>query len=667
MLDAVRPSRLRLFAGAAICLGLTAAAPHLAVAAGDASPATVQAELDKLEVEVVRAEDVKTIESLQRAYGHYADRGLWEDLADLFAEDSLADYPSGIFVGKASIRNMFIKNLGAGRPGLADGRIYAHIILQPVVDLAPDGRTATGRWRVLGMLGRFGGTASWADSLYRFDYVKEPDGSWKIKQLITYAGTGGGYDNGWTIPAPRPPGFVDTSPVVFNLPHPADRPRGKMCEDASTCVVPFPYPNRGRIKAQPEGVSALVVSRVEDPQARAADLIGRADRLQAEKQVLNLQRAYGYFMDRAMWREAAGLFAPDGTLEVGQRGVYVGRDRVLKSLQANGPLRPGQLNDHLQLEPIVTIAVDGRTAKARVLELAFVGGGGQPGRIVQNIHENDYVRRGGVWQIQALHSYTILATDYDQGWAKSANPAPTPSAELPPDRPATVAYAAYPKVFTPRFHFGNPSTGKPAQYAAEQTPPPESPPPAAAPGASPGGPLGPRVAEARRLAQRATDYNEIENLQNAYGYYAEKSLWTDIPMLFAARGVLQEGQTRIQGPGAILAHLKASGPEGPVKNALNSQFNLQPVIDVSPDGRTAKIRSRMLQLARDSQGRPMWGGGIYENELAKENGVWKFSRMQFHQTYKVNYKGGWATPEPGDGRVYPTTFTPPFHYAARAR
>ena len=653
MLVTPRSSYLRLFAGAALGLGLLAGPSALAAA----SAAPSQAALDKLEIDVVRGEDVKAIESLQRAYGHYADRGLWEDLADLFTEDAFADYPSGVFVGKPSVRNMFIKNLGAGKPGLAEGRIYNHIILQPVVDLAPDGKTATGRWRVLGMLGRLGGTASWADSLYRFDYVKQPDGHWKIKSLITYAGTGGGYDNGWTVPAPRPPGFVDRSPVTFNLAHPADRPRGKMCEDASVCVVAFPYPNRGRIQALPGDVSAVVGPHSEDAKERAADLIGRADRLQAEKKVLNLQRAYGYYMDRGMWAQVANLFAPDGTRETGQRGVYVGRDHIKKSLELNGALKPGQLNDHMQLEPIVTVAPDGQTAKARVLELAFVGGGGSPGRIVQNIHENDYVKRGGVWMIQAVHSYAILSTDYDQGWGKNANPVATLSKDLPPDRPPTVVYTAYPTVFTPWFHFGNPSTGKPAQYAPEQTPvaPPPTP-EAKAPGRAPA-----TVAEAQRLADRAMDYNQIENLQNAYGYYAEKSLWTEIPSLFSAKGVLEEGTTKHVGPGAILAYLKASGPEGPVKNTLNSQFNLQPVIDVAPDGRTAKIRSRMLQLARDSQGQPVWGGGVYENDLVKENGVWKFSRMHFYRTYKVNYKGGWANPQ-GEGAVAPTATTAPFHY-----
>jgi hypothetical protein len=69
----------------------------------------------------------------------------------------------------------------------------------------------------------------------------------------------------------------------------------------------------------------------------------------------------------------------------------------------------------------------------------------------------------------------------------------------------------------------------------------------------------------------------------------------------------------------------------------------------------------MLQLARDTQGQPIWGGGVYENDLVKENGVWKFSRMHFYRTYKVNYKGGWANPQ-GEDAVAPTATTAPFHY-----
>ena len=76
-----------------------------------------------------------------------------------------------------------------------------------------------------------------------------------------------------------------------------------------------------------------------------------------------------------------------------------------------------------------------------------------------------------------------------------------------------------------------------------------------------------------------------------------------------------------KGRKAVLAALEAAGPQGPVPGRLDSQLQLQPVIHVADDGRSAKIRSRQLRFTRDAQGRPMWGGGIYENELVKEGGM----------------------------------------------
>jgi hypothetical protein len=636
----------RLLAVSVIALGLPFALPQPAAAGSDDG---MKARLDLLEIAVVRAEDVRAIRKLQRAYGYYADRGLWDDLASLFAADAVANYPSGGFDGNASIRAMFVQNLGQGKPGLAEGRIYNHTILQPVVDLAPDGATATGRWRVLGMLGRFPGSATWADSLYRFDYVKQ-GGSWKIKTLTAYAGSGGGYDQGWVRPAPRPPGAADTSPIRFNLAHPADRPWIDPCEaDVSACVVPFPYPNRSRIRL-PEKVSAVIDPAVALPTPeRAADLVLRAQRLEDEQTLLNLQRGYGYYVDRGLWKEAADLFAPDGSREVGQAGVYVGREHVRRSLALTRPdgLRDGELNDHLQLEPIIDVAPDGKSAKGRIFELAFVGGGGEPARIVQNVQENEYIRRDGVWMIKSLHSYTILATDYDLGWGKSALPAPLASNVLPPDRPPTVVYEAYPKVYTPPLHFGNASAAGPAQ------------PVRAAPVMQPSDR---QIAAAERQVQRVMDYNEIDNLQGAYGYYAEKSLWSEVSALFADDGILEIDGARHAGRARIREFLDASGPEGPVKGALDSQLQLQAVIHVAADGKTAKLRSRLLQLSRNAQGTPMWGSGIYENELVKEDGVWKFRRLHLYRTWKVKYKGGWATPAEGEGQLFPSRSTPPFHY-----
>jgi hypothetical protein len=355
-------------------------------------------------------------------------------------------------------------------------------------------------------------------------------------------------------------------------------------------------------------------------------------------------------VDRGLWKEAAALFAPDGTREEGQAGVYAGRAHIRRALALAGPegLRRGQLNDHLQIEPVIDVAADGQTARGRIFELAFVGGGGEPARIVQNVAENTYVKRGDTWLIQSMHVYTILDTDYAQGWAKSALPAPLPDRKLRPDAPPTVVYEAYPKVFTPPLHAGFAVSG--AAQAAPATQ-------AVLPSVS-------AVAAAERQVQRVLDWNEIENLQNAYGYYAEKTQWLDMIDLFAEEGVLVAGGREYVGHAPIRAYLQGLGPAGPVKGALDSQLQLQPVIDVAADGMSAKIRSRMLELSRDATGRPMWGGGIYEDELVKEDGIWKFRRSNFQRMYLVPYKGGW-TVGPGDGVVLPSRFTPPFHYHVR--
>jgi hypothetical protein len=43
--------------------------------------------------------------------------------------------------------------------------------------------------------------------------------------------------------------------------------------------------------------------------ARAVDLNRRADRLEDEGAIINLQSSYGYYVDRKMWDDVADLFA----------------------------------------------------------------------------------------------------------------------------------------------------------------------------------------------------------------------------------------------------------------------------------------------------------------------------------------------------------------------
>ncbi|HXR90069.1 MAG TPA: alpha/beta hydrolase fold domain-containing protein, partial [Steroidobacteraceae bacterium] len=83
------------------------------------------------------------------------------------------------------------------------------------------------------------------------------------------------------------------------------------------------------------------------------------------------------------------------------------------------------------------------------------------------------------------------------------------------------------------------------------------------------------------------------------------------------------------------------GKEGPVEGRLGNHLQLQPVIDVSADGMSARIRSRMLQQM-SMGGRASIGGAIYENEAVKENGVWKFKVDHAYNTFTASYAGGWA-------------------------
>jgi len=106
---------------------------------------------------------------------------------------------------------------------------------------------------------------------------------------------------------------------------------------------------------------------IETLAARAAALEHDIALLEDEKAIEKLQRVYGFYTDKQFWSQAADLFAANGSIEVGGRGVYVGKEHVLAFLKLNGPEfpQPNRLFDQMQLQPIVHVEPDGRTAKGR--------------------------------------------------------------------------------------------------------------------------------------------------------------------------------------------------------------------------------------------------------------------------------------------------------------
>ncbi len=183
---------------------------------------------------VERAEAIRAVKRLQVAYGHYAEFGLWNDLADLFAEDGIGHYPVGD-LKKEEIRKLFLKDIGGGKLGLPEGLLYPHIMLQPVVSLSPDGKSAKGRWRVFTMLGFHGKNANWAGGVYENEYVKQ-DGIWHFQSMHIYPILRADYDKGWAKSAKPAKGI--------NEEYPPDRPSTAAYEIFPKFYVPkFHYDN----------------------------------------------------------------------------------------------------------------------------------------------------------------------------------------------------------------------------------------------------------------------------------------------------------------------------------------------------------------------------------------------------------------------------------------
>jgi hypothetical protein len=591
----------------------------------DADLSALQQRVDRLEVRTEHVEAISAIKRLQHAYGHYAELGLWHDFADLFADTGIGHYAQGS-LDREGIRSLFLKEVGGGRLGLADRRVYPHISMQPVVTLSADGQSGKGRWHIMAMLGGYGTNASWAGGVYENQYVRE-NGVWKFKDVRYLPQYSGRYED---------PGWKATNePTPFHF-------------DPSRVGTPIlESPSRPESRASSPGSIATLATRM-------ADLAARAQRLSDEIEVTNLQHAYGYYVDRKMWDDVAELFATDGTMELGLSGVYAGRKSIRRGLNAFGPagLAEGELNDHIHLQTIVTVLPSG-TARARGTEIGMTGTTGGRALLSQSIYENEFIKQGGVWKFKAMHVYPRFVVDAEKGWAKDAQPAPGPSREFPPDRPTSETYAIYPRFYIAPFHFDHPVTGRPPQYPQKPdsgfgargsglgvVDKPASPPVKTAAA------LASLIASTERSIERSKAYHASENLATAYGYYIDEFAWDETADIFSRDGGKELSYVGTYvGRERIRQSLKLRYPNGKSPNFLTIHQVVQPVIHVSADARSAKIRARLFQLGGPAAGEGSWISGIYENTTVDEGGAWKLSGMDLDYVWTAPSRGGWVRVE----------------------
>lgn len=164
---------------------LAASAAVIAVISAPAMSAAQAPRQNTLEKRISDLEDVNKLKTLSLAYGYYISEGQFSQVMSLFtANPAIEIAQAGIMVGPEATRKVFMMGMGQGRECLAPGRLFNHFVLEPIITLAPGGRTATGRAL---MIGQVGAAASPNGTIqvgtYDFGFEKGQDGIWRFSKL----------------------------------------------------------------------------------------------------------------------------------------------------------------------------------------------------------------------------------------------------------------------------------------------------------------------------------------------------------------------------------------------------------------------------------------------------------------------------------------------------
>ncbi len=127
-----------------------------------------------------------------------------------------------------------------------------------------------------------------------------------------------------------------------------------------------------------------------------------------------------------------------------------------------------EIINHIQLQMVITVAPDRRTAKMR--SRALIQGNSPPGQtrmlLAEGLYENDYVRQEDGWRIKRLWwapTFYFTVPGFETAVFESG-----PVAEqYPPDTPPRGKHPQLGRDFPP-FHYAHPFTGAPPRIPASE-------------------------------------------------------------------------------------------------------------------------------------------------------------------------------------------------------
>ena len=596
----------------------------LLFAAAAVQPATftAQGSLDELARDVDRAESMRAVKNLQRTYAQYSQYGLWNEMGDLFARDATYIFDDETVKGRKAIADYLTSHEGSGQQGLQPGAIHAQIIDHPVVNLSVDGESAKGRWYGFFLLSDAQGNASMQGGVFENEYVRE-DGKWKIGVHHFFPQYEGPYETGWHNWKGQDVGIL---PYHFT---------------ADQSGIPIPAP----VGAPPKSTATL------------AELEERIAVMTDEILVRNLQASYGYYVNRRMWDDVTDLFASDGIYEAGGVGVYKGTAGVRKAMERMGPagLTHGVLNDHLQFDTVVSFTAGRREAHVRGMELGLLGDADKGDAYWEvSTYDNRFVKENGLWKVREMRVFPIFRSEYSKGWGKSRIVETAQAGALKPDMPLPAEdIAGSQDRVIPAFVSVHPVTGKTVaapkglKLVATKSLTAAIPAPPAKKASTD---TAARMKDAARKVMVSKAYDGAEHVSSSYGFFADDSQWNWLSELFGKTGTKQIpfagyyiGYDRIShglfleyGDPVSLSSKKAS---------IAFHWRIQPVINVAPDGRSARVRTYLFHPNTSRQGSGTLFGAMYpDDHLILEDGIWRLWNLSLDEPYfeMPNWKGGWS-------------------------
>jgi hypothetical protein len=184
--------------------------------------------LQEMEKRLQVVEDIQQIDRLEKIYGYYLDNGQNGKIVDLFSDnaESVEISDRGVFKGKEGVRKFFVGYISHGQKQsdlkeVPHGRLVIHMQHQGVIDVAPDGRTAKGRWYLLMIQawpveGRERSVIG--HGVYENEFIKE-DGIWKFQKMFMSLNFRSPIGEGWVdipvVSAGRSP-YSDAPPTAYS-------------------------------------------------------------------------------------------------------------------------------------------------------------------------------------------------------------------------------------------------------------------------------------------------------------------------------------------------------------------------------------------------------------------------------------------------------------------